>query len=179
MLEAKPLTVALMVFPAFTASGCTGSPDGFFPSNGEPEALEITGIRVAQVQESGQPTYQGSIEFPYCTSNPNDFGFELYAGFEVFQRRGVPGSEYLHLVKKVEDTGWVYAGYDVGGGLGYVHHVLVNETTEGGFNYTVHLWHEILDPEPIHRWDYWYNATFVPYQQEVYYEEGEACWPGG
>ncbi len=82
-------------------------------------------------------------------------------------------------MKKVDaDFVRVPANASIESGISYAHDVLVNETAEGGFNYTIHRWYEILDPEPVHRWDHWYNLTFTPYVEEVYHDEGEDCVPG-
>jgi hypothetical protein len=176
-MKLLPIAFILLLLAPATLAGCS-SP----PKSADLVPLEFTYIRIGQDQYSTgglNPHYEGSVAYPYCLHNPNNYDLTAQDGYEVYQVLGPPHASGLHLVKRGDSgSAWFFAhGRSIP--IALFHNVLLNETVEGkSTNYTIHIWHQILNPEPIHRVDRWFNMTFTPYgPADTAYTEGENCTP--
>jgi hypothetical protein len=165
----------LLLLVTVAVAGCSG-----YPKSSSLVPIEFTYIRIGQDQYSTgglNPHYEGSLAFPYCLYNPNDYDLMAQDGYEVYQIRGPPSAPNLHLVKSGDSGRTQFRAHFGSVGTPLIHNVLLNETIEGNStDYTIHIWHQILNPEPIHRVDRWFNMTFTPYgPSDTTYTEGEPC----
>jgi hypothetical protein len=165
----------LLVLLAAALSGCSG-----YPKTSELKPLEFTYIRIGQDQYSTggfNPNYEGSIAFPSCLHNPNDYDLTAQDGYEVYQVLGPPNPPGLRLVKRADSGPSDFLAHFTGVPVALIHNVMLNETVEGNStDYTLHLWHQILNPGPVHRVDRWFNMTFTPYgSSSTTHSEGEPC----
>jgi len=142
----------------------------------EIQPLILGHIVIDEDVEAGPPPgiYQGSIRLPHCIVNPNNFSVLASSGSEVYQVIRVP-SPTLKLVASWGGQGrepfparmWSDNFYSD-------HPVLVNESPNGT-DYAIHVWSVIYNPDPIHRWDRWWNITFTPFATQSFFEEGPGC----
>lgn len=165
---------AVLILAILSLAGCSTYPD-----SAELKPLEFTYIRIGQDQYSTgglNPTYEGSIAFPSCLYNPNDHDLMAEDGYEIFQVLGPPTSG-SRLVASWTSGQTDFRSHLTAIPVGMIHNVLLNETIEGNStDYTIHFWHQILNPEPMHRVDRWFNMTFTPYgPSDTTYSEGEPC----
>lgn len=148
------------------------------PDTEDLKPLEFTYVRIGQDQYGGGlgTTYTGSVAFPFCIHNQNEHDLMVEAGYEIYQKNEASTPSDLHMVKQNA----VKFKFLAGGGTvpnGLIYHIYINETIEGNSsNYAIHLWHQILNPHPVHRVDRWFNMTFTPYgPSSTTHEEGEPC----
>lgn len=159
----------------------------------EYKPLTRTFVQIYQGISGGvlDPSYVGTLRFPHCGRNDNDFTVRAVTGYEVYQVvQGVNGTS-LRLVKQLKaDDGWgieLLPGHGYGLGAGAYHLVFANETASGGNNYSIRTFHSIMNPGPedrsfyeewvnwtqVQRQDHWYNVTFTPFGSGILYQEGD------
>lgn len=142
--------------------------------------LEYTFIRVSgSGVASTNPTHVGFLRFPYWIQSRNPLEVNMQHGFNIYLRPVTPGS-LMPVAQWDSGPDYLRPGWCVGPAFPS-HAVTLTEISAGrSVNYTVHLWHQILNPGPLHRQDRWVNFTFLPLPEQTYYSEGrdqesEAC----
>lgn len=167
MMNSRPF-IALTVLLAASVAGCAQAPRN--PDDIQP--LYLSYLHIYEAIEGGvaYSTYTGSLIYPYCVTSLNDFELTSTIGDELYQVD--PVTQEMRLVENSTGPAYMYANGTNSADFGS-HVVLANETAEGGTTYALHIWYEILNPEPIHYRDHWFNTTFTPFGQGTNYVEGK------